>query len=381
MRIFFITHTYSLEGGGGGEVFVSSYLRELRKRGHEIFVFTPKTRDFSEQEKKLGIKSFCTPVFFHNALHKFEYVLFSPIAVFLALKFKPDVIHAQNDAFPGIIGCIAKFFTGKPLVVAVEGISDKTVSLNSKIIFGINRLFLPILCYDKIVSWSEFVKNNFFIKWKIPGKKIEVIPGGIEMGNFLNAKPSSEFSQFGEKFFLSAKPLHKTNAEAISFVIKAMQIVSKKHPDFRYVIAGEGSERQNLESLAKKLGLEKKVLFAGWIDSKKLPSLYASADFIVHSFSFKASTSIALIESMAAGKAIVATGIGEIENTVKGSAVLVEPENPESIAGGILKLIDNPGLKKSLGIKAREIAEKNYSIQAIADKFEQLYDEIMLQKK
>lgn len=382
MKIFFITHTYSLSGGGGGEIFVSSFLREMRKRGHEILVFAPHSNDSSLEEKELGIKSWLAPVFGHHALHKFEYLFFAPKAVLLAKKFCPDVIHAQNDALPCIIGCIAKRFVKKPLVLGLEGLSDKATGINLKIVFALNKFFLPRLCFDKLVSWSEFVKKNFLLKWNIPEKKIAVIPGGIDLQNFLAAKPSAEFKKrFGKNFFLSAKPLNNINATAISFIIRAMKTVAKKYPDARYVIAGGGNELARLEALVKELGLEKNVLFAGWVFPDNLPELYASADFVVHSFIFRASTSIALIESMAAGKAIVATESGEVNNAVKGAALIVEPENPESIAKGIIEMIENPALKKQLGEKARKVALENYSIQAIADKFERIYSELLEKNK
>lgn len=197
------------------------------------------------------------------------------------------------------------------------------------------------------------------------------------MQRFLSAKPSKEFvSRFGKGFILSAKPLHKTNATGISFVIRAMQKVIAKHPECKYVIAGGGEGLANLQSLVKELGLEKNVLFAGWIDSKRLPELYASAGIAVHSFIFRASTSIALIESMAAGKAIVATDSGEAANAIKGAALLANPEDSDSIAGALLKLIENPELQRELGQKAQKTAKENYSIEAVAGKFEKLYSRL-----
>ena len=168
MRIFYITHTYSLEGGGGGEVFCTNFLKELSRRGHKIFVFTASRVRFPEKEKELGIEVFTPEVFLHHALHKFQYALLYPKAIKLARKFNPDIIHAQNDVFPAFIGSKVKNAMGVPLVAAVEYLSDKNVSLNLTLTYSINKLLLPKLNYDKIVSWSRYVIDNFFIPWKIP---------------------------------------------------------------------------------------------------------------------------------------------------------------------------------------------------------------------
>ena len=155
-----------------------------------------------------------------------------------------------------------------------------------------------------------------------------------------------------------------------------MRIVAKKHPEYRLVVFGEGSGKKELEKLVKELALEENVEFAGKIPNSEVPQAYASADIVVHSFAFKATTSIALLESMASGKAIVATDSGEVKKSTKGTAMLVEPKSPESIAQGIIKLIENPALRKEFGEKARKRAEEKYSIKAIAERFNELYEEI-----
>ncbi len=377
MRIFFITHTYSLLGGGGGELFCSDFLKELVKRRHKIFVFTTKGEDFSAEEKKLGIEVFHASCFGHHAFHKFEYLMQANKAVELAKKFNPDIIHAQNDVFPALIGEKVKKATGAPLVASIEYLSDKAVSLNLKIVFLFNKFFLPRIKFDKLVSWSRFVIDSYFLPWKIPKRKIVLIPGAVDVSAFLKkSKPHAKLKQFGKNLIVSAKPIHTTNAMGLLQTIKAMKFVSEKFSDWKFVVVGEGEKRSWLQDVVKELKLEKNVVFAGGINAEEIPSVYAAAEIVVHSFAFKATTSIALIESMAAQKAIVATDFGEVANTVGGTAVLVEPNNPESIAKGIIKLIENPKLRKELGEKARKRAMKNFSMPAIVDRFEKLYKEL-----
>ncbi|MDD5163569.1 MAG: glycosyltransferase family 4 protein [Candidatus ainarchaeum sp.] len=378
MRIFFITHTYSLKGGGGGELFCSDFLKELVKRGHKIFVFTTKSEDFSKEEKSLGIEVFKANCFGHHAFHKFEYLLQTGRAVELAKQFKPDIIHAQNDAFPALIGEKVKKATKAPLVASVEYLSDKAVSLNLKIVFLFNKFFLPRIKFDRLVSWSQFVIDSYLLPWKIPGKKIVLIPGAVDVSAFLKkASPHPALKKFGSTLIVSAKPLHSTNAMGLLQTIKAMKIVSEKFPAWKFVIAGDGEKRKWLEGIVKQEGLEKNVFFVGQVAAEEIPRVYSAAEIVVHSFAFKATTSIALIESMASAKAIVATDFGEVASTVGNTAVLVQPNNPESIAKGIIKLIENPKLRAELGEKARERAVKNFSMPAIVDRFEELYAELL----
>lgn len=378
MKIFFITHTYSLRGGGGGEAFCNDFLREMSKRGHEIFVFTTQGDDFSKEERELGIKIFKAKSFGHHAFHKFEYILQGNKAAKLAQEFNPDIIHAQNDVFPAMIGEKVKKRTGKPLVASVEYLSDKAVSLNLKLVFWFNKFFLPRIKFDRLVSWSTFVIENYLLPWGIPKSKIALIPGAVNVSAFTkrtNLHP--KLKALGSKLIVSAKPLHSTNALGIEQTIRAMKIISQKFLEWKFVVVGEGEKRKSLEELVKQLGLEKNVLFTGQISAKEIPQVYAAAQIVVHSFAFKATTSIALIESMAVEKAIVATDFGEVANTVGNTAILVQPKNPERIANGIIKLIENPKLRNELGKKARQRAITRFSMKTIADSFERLYKELV----
>ncbi len=377
MRIFFITHTYSLDGSGGGEQFVSSFLQELRRKKHEVFVFAAGGKEFAEKEKQLGLQVYHCPTLGHHALHKFEYLLLCWKAVLLARKFKPDVIHAQNDVFPGTIGHFVKKAVKRPLVVAVEYLSDQAVSLNLKAVFALNKAFLPRLDFDRIVSWSNFVVEQFFLPWGIGREKIVLIPGAVNLKRFLSeSRPGKRISSFGKHIIVSAKPLHSTNASGISYVIKAMAFVAKKHPEWKYVIVGEGQSRPALEQLVKQLGLEKNVFFTGGLPSSEIPAVYAASQIVAHSFAFKATTSIALIESMAAGKAIVATDSGEVKPTVADTALLPRQKDEKSIAKALTRLIEDKRLRKRLGVRARKRALGLFSIKSVVDRFEHLYKEL-----
>ncbi len=377
MRVFFITHTYSLGGSGGGEQFASSFLHQLLKRNHDVFVFTAGGKQFAKKERQLGLQVYHCPVFGHHAFQKFQYLLMWWKAVLLARRFKPDVIHAQNDVFPGIIGWFVRLFTGRPLVCAVEYLSDQAVSLNLKTVFAVNRLLLPRMNFDAVVSWSEFVVKRLLLPWGIPKEKIAIVPGGVNVKAFLaNNRPHPALAK-DKNWIVSAKPLHTTNAAGIAYIVKAMAAVAKRHPNWCYAIVGGGQSRPMLEGLVDRLGLRKNVFFFGPMPSSQIASLYAASEIVAHSFAFKATTSIALMESMAAGKAIVATDSGEVKPTVADTALLARQKDEKSIANALLKLIENPRLRKQLGAAARQRAKQNYSIESVVTRFESLYKNIL----
>ncbi|MDO8647805.1 MAG: glycosyltransferase family 4 protein [Candidatus Diapherotrites archaeon] len=370
MKILFITHTYNLEGGGGGEVNVSGILRELCKKGHEILVFTPDCPPYAE-ELKLGLKVYRAKAFGHPAFHKVEYSLQAGKAISLARKFQPDIIHAHNDAFPAIIGDKTKKKLGIPLTVYIEYVSEKASSWNLKLIYQMNRHFLPRVKADRMISMSKFAAEKYLIPWGIPKEKISIIPAGLDLKNFIHARPDKELiKKYGKHLLVSLRPLHSTHSKGIAYIIKAMKIVHEKYPAYKYLVFGDGSGKRSLEELVMELHLEDTVKFPGSIPYKKVPSTYCTSEFMVHSLVFEATTSMSIIDSMACGKAVIATDIGETKNAFGKAALLVPPENESALAEAIINLIEHPKLRKELEKKARKLAVEEYSIEKIAGKFE-----------
>ncbi len=377
MKIFYITHTFNLEPkGGGGEIFCNNLLRELLKKGHEIFVFTPYT-DHSARLPK-GLRVYYSRAIGHHAFHKFQYLLNARRAVELARKFNPDVVHAQNDVFPALIGKKIKKALGVPLLAGVEYLSEEGQSLNAKAFFLLNKWLLKGTGFDLLVSMSTHNIEKYLLKWGIPRKKIKMIPNGVDTEKFTPKKRAPGLlEKYGPHLIISLKPLHSTNVKGISLIVRAMKSIAEKHPEYKYLIFGGGRGKKELFRLAEKLGLEKNVFFLERVPYESTPRIYGSAEIMVHSFAFEATASMSLLDSMASGNAIIATDTGEIKNVVGNAALLVKPRSVEAIADAMEKYIQSKKLREEKSKRARGLAVKKYSIKTVASEFEKAYTKII----
>ncbi|MDP2973533.1 MAG: glycosyltransferase family 4 protein, partial [Candidatus Diapherotrites archaeon] len=205
-----------------------------------------------------------------------------------------------------------------------------------------------------------------------------IVPGAVDLKPFLRkSRKHPLLAGIGGSLIVSAKPLHSTNAVGISYIIKAMAIVAKKHPKWRYAIVGDGQSKPELQQLVDELNLQKNVFLVGALPNSEVPRVYAAAEIVAHSFAFKATTSIALMESKAAGKAIVATDSGEVRPTVAGTALLARQKDEKSIAAALLQFIEDPALRERKGKAARQRAVEEYAIEGVVDKFMQIYKEVI----
>ena len=220
------------------------------------------------------------------------------------------------------------------------------------------------------------MKEKFLLPWGIAEEKIEVMPAAINLENYpLNIDGKEITKKYGKHLITSIKTLWETNVKGLEPIVKAMKIVGKKHPEYKYIIFGEGTERLEFEKFVKKQGLGEKVIVAGPIKPKDCKKVWAATEIAPHGFVYEFSTSISLLEYMAMGKACVINDIGNVKPFVGDAALVVKSNTEKEVAEGIIKLIENPKLRKSFEKKARKRVEDLYSIKASVNTLERIYKE------
>ena len=143
-------------------------------------------------------------------------------------------------------------------------------------------------------------------------------------------------------------------------------------PNLTFVVAGEGEERPALERLHGELRLGERFRLLGAV--RDIPAFLGGLDVAVLP-SHSEGMSNALLESMAAGRPIVATDVGASAKLLGDGAcgVLVPSSRDEPLADGLRKLLSNPALARTFGAAARERVCGHYSRDAMRLRFEQFY--------
>jgi glycosyltransferase involved in cell wall biosynthesis len=163
-------------------------------------------------------------------------------------------------------------------------------------------------------------------------------------------------------------------------LVQAAAIIHRSRPDARFQIAGEGELRPRLQGLIDEHGLTDCFQLLG--SSADVPAFLAEQDVAVLC-SQSEGQSNALLEYMAAGRAIVATAVGGnvelIEPDVHG--LLVPPDDAAALAGAILELLNDPSRAARLGNAARRRVEERYSLEARARRFEDFYESLRAQRQ
>jgi glycosyltransferase involved in cell wall biosynthesis len=146
-------------------------------------------------------------------------------------------------------------------------------------------------------------------------------------------------------------------------------------PNIHVVAVGEGPERARLEVLAKTLGMESIVHFAG--QRAQAPNLHWLFDVSVLCSTSEAFPN-SILEAMAASRAVVATDVGGNPDAVREgrTGLLVPPSDPSRLAWAISRLYEDASLRAKLGAAARASAQAGYSAESVLPQVEQLYQRL-----
>jgi glycosyltransferase involved in cell wall biosynthesis len=164
----------------------------------------------------------------------------------------------------------------------------------------------------------------------------------------------------------------------IDFLVKVFVEVRRTIPAAVLVIAGEGPARESLKSQVARLGLQQEVCFAGYLDRNTgLLDCYAAADVFV--FASRTETQgLVLLEAMAQGAPIVSTAELGTRSVLKaGSGALVVDERLDEFASAVVRVLQDPELRRDLSERGRTYA-RTWSSAAMAHRLSELYGSIQL---
>jgi glycosyltransferase involved in cell wall biosynthesis len=147
-------------------------------------------------------------------------------------------------------------------------------------------------------------------------------------------------------------------------------------PGVTAVVVGDGSERTRVIELAEDLGVADRLVLPGW--SNEARRHLTTFDVFVLPSRFEG-LSLAVLEAMHAGLAVVATDVdGMSEAVIHGETGLLVPvDDADALAAAIRRLLDHPERAREMGARGRELARERFSVAAMAKAYEALYDEVV----
>jgi glycosyltransferase involved in cell wall biosynthesis len=201
-----------------------------------------------------------------------------------------------------------------------------------------------------------------------PGSVV-VLENGVDLGRFDGIPP---LSPAGPDVVRVGAVSNLRAVKGLDLLVAAAARLAGAHPRVAFEVAGEGEERAALERQISEGGLQGRFVLRGGVAD--VPGFLAGLRVAVLC-SHAEGMSNALLEYMAAGRAVVTTAVGAAPDLVEDAlhGLLVPPGDAEALAGAIDRLLRDPPLAARLGRAARARALERYSRAAMVQRFEDFY--------
>jgi len=307
------------------------------------------------------------PVVIFGRRSKFDVSLLWRLWRWLRLH-RPKVVHTHlftADSW----GRLAAFLAGVPAVFSTAHSSNQW---KSRLHITIDRLMARVT--SKVIACTEAVQQVLITEHHIPAKKVALVGNGIDFQRLENADVHGLTSEFPTqpnvlKIGIIGR-LHPCKGH-LDFLPVLVHLRDKNINAHLFVI-GEGELRQDIERRISDLQLGSHVTLAG--QRSDVPAWLNYLDFLVIPSKYEG-LPLTLLEAMGVGRPVVATAVGGIPDVIEEGVdgLLVRPEDEAAMASVVLKLASSAELRQSLGQHARAKARANYSVQATARLYEQLY--------
>ncbi len=294
---------------------------------------------------------------------------------------KINALFIVNQPLTQFWGTWCGLFANVPVRVTAIRSTGKINRIKRRLL--LNRLTFPWT--NCVTALSEQHKNYLIEKEGIDGRKIEIIPNGVDLQRF-----ASNSTQKGLRDSLELKENQKVVGivamlrpeKAHDVFLKAAAEVLARCPATRFVVVGEGPEKSRLEALAAALKISESVHFLG--ARNDIPEILSFLDVAVLSSQPVVETlSNAVLEYMAAGKPVVATKVGSLSEQVDEgkTGFLVPAGDWQALAERVTELLQNPDLAAKMGEAGRKKVEKDYSVERMVDKTEALLERLVANGK
>lgn len=206
----------------------------------------------------------------------------------------------------------------------------------------------------------------------VPGSAVEVIHMGVELAALDGVATAPRREPGSALRLLAVGQLIPVKGHCVLLDALAAVVADPAQPEVTLDVAGDGPLRATLEARARRLGLERRVRFLGWVPhASLLQRLQArSWDALVHPSidvdGQHEGIPVALMEAMAAGIPVVATRTGGVSELVDGASGLSVGQSPDELAGAIRRLAGDPGLAEELGLRGRERVLAEFEVGRVA---------------
>jgi len=358
---------------GGAERQVAALAPLLREQGVDVQVVTRRYPGMARFERIYGVPVHRLPI---PGPKPVASMTFTMTALPLLRRLRPDVLHAHELFSPATTAVAAKRLFGTPVVSTAHrsgALGDVQRLINKT--FGRRRMATFREHVDAFVTISREIDAELAEMGVPPHRRI-AIPTGVDTQRFAPVSKDGR-RHIRERFGLPADARIAIFAgrlapeKRLDRLIEIWPAVRATCPDALLLVVGAGPEEPVLRRTAGQ-----GVWFAGATEDV-VAYLQASDVFVLPSDA--EGLSLAMLEALSTGLAVVATAVGGAGDVIAHGAngLLIPPGQPDELKATIVTLMRDSALRARLGDKGRARVVREFALPVMADRLRALYDSVI----
>jgi L-malate glycosyltransferase len=290
-------------------------------------------------------------------------------------KISPHVLHTHNWS-TSVYGIIAARIAGVPAVIYGDGGRDHPEGPSQR-----RRALMRALAphVDRFTAVCGFLGREIASQWRVPIDRVVVIPNGVDLSRIDGAMSREDArDRLGvprDALVVGAVAGRFRPVKRLPNLIDAVGRIAKSRPRVHLVLVGDAlGTKEELLAQAAGRGLSDRFHLPGHIEGAS--AILRAFDVSVNCSAFEGASN-AVIESMAARLAIVATAVGGTPELLSDgdSGLLVPPEDVARLADALARFVDDDRLRRACGERARRRIEARHTHSAMVEQYRQLYFE------
>ena len=380
MNIGIFTNNY-LPNPYGVTGSIESFRRELEKRGHSVYIFAPRYKEYKDKNSRV----FRYPSLDINIKFRF------PLAIPHSWKMRKilknlnlDIIHSQH---PNLLGAAAAQWARRkkiPLIFTWHTLYDQYTNfvpfLPKKFVadYMIKKAVKYANRADAVITPTESI-ISIIKKWGVKNNNIIPIATGVEEEDFKNADRNIIRRKYNiaEDEILLLLISRLTEEKNIKFVFEAVKDILKNNNKIKFLVAGGGYLITKLKNLCEEEKITDKVFFSGEVKREEIKNYYAAGDIFVYG-SKSETQGMIITEAMYMGLPIVAVDATGIKSLVlNNSNGFLVSEDEEEFTNAILKLVNDKDLRNKFSENSAHIARMKFTASVCAERMLEVYKECL----
>jgi glycosyltransferase involved in cell wall biosynthesis len=281
-----------------------------------------------------------------------------------------DLIHTHGYK-ADLYGYLAARREAKPIVATCHNWVGGTAAL------GIyNRLDrMALRKFNGVAAVSNAVAGQLRDA-RIADNKIHTIANGIDIEKFCGAEPAWFGSSPDAKQKTIGIVARLDLQKGFEYLLQAIAGLTSTHPDLRLVIVGEGPDQGAIQSMADRLNLIPRIVFAG--QRGDMANVYAGFHIFVLP-SLNEGLPMTVLEAMASSRPVIASKVGAIPTVVRDgeTGLLVDPKDVVGLRAALDRLLTDPALSSRLATQGHDWVRRHFTSDAMAENYLRMYESVL----